>query len=189
MAALKNFSTQARLSSSMNETTKRLGAESESETEREEEAGHGEAGGETRERGLTVVVDKTPVALKGAEDVGSFAGNVTEAGLGFEVIEDVKLKTLTLPIGGDGVLFHILGPIVDGEFDDPKMGKARTTTIESLDGERRTLVVGAVLESALTRKYGEGGFVGRWFHVIKFPPRPKKDYADYQIREVRLASR
>lgn len=70
-----------------------------------------------------------------------------------------------------------------------RMGKAWISIIDVINGEtmeleRRSLVMAEVLRSELNDNYPDGDYAGKWFLLEKIPPRDGKRYSTWGILEI-----
>lgn len=93
------------------------------------------------------------------------------------------------------VVFQIVTPIAVGRAlkDDDgrrtrggaKMEPAEVCMVKSRTGSVRQLVVGTILGTELKEGYPGDGYVGKWFHVVKYPKAPGKDYSLYEVTQIK----
>lgn len=116
----------------------------------------------------------------------------TDDGLVFQVLKHVNLPVISMKKDGTKILCQIITPIdVGRQLADskrgPRMQPARICTVAALNGQRRTLVCGTVLDRELTECYPDHGYVGRWFAIERTETRTMangSNYGVYAIAEV-----
>ena len=98
------------------------------------------------------------------------------------VIPQLKQKT------GETVYITINEPIHDGdEIKDAtgKLGRARLCEVTNLtDGKLYVYLTNAIFESALTKGYPDGSYVGRSFAIMKGDVVEGKRYKSLQVLEI-----
>lgn len=160
--------------------TRHLVAQPEPEANAEANGGEqeAEAHGSQGQNGKLVVVKTDPSFLTNNAD--------------FKVKRQVTVPVLQFA-PGQTIVFAVKSAIKQSNVSDGKMGPAQVCEVVAPNGSLRLLVVGKVLQGALTNGYPNDGYVGKWFAVTKLAERKRSaqglEYSDYGVAEIEPPAR